>query len=90
MKKNLQDLTLADVKSAYVGKANRCCCGCSGDHYEPGVDDALMMNVLRTVQAHEGSLNDDGEGLYSAKVGRLLYIVYLVPGARELLEASAS
>ena len=34
--KALMDLTLDDVASVYVGRVNRCCCGCSGKHtYNP-------------------------------------------------------
>ncbi len=34
--KSLADLTLSDVASVYVGKINRCCCGCSGEYsYNP-------------------------------------------------------
>jgi hypothetical protein len=83
MRKNLQDLTPADVQSAYVGRVHTCCCGCAGTHYdssEPGFGDsdrAMLLKILRTVQANEENLNSDGPRVWSANVGKKVFIVYL-------------
>lgn len=82
--KSLQDLVVGDVKSAYLGRANKCCCGCVGTHYnptEPGFGDsdrAMLLNVLRTIQANEESLNDDVPGIFSANVAGKVFMVEVI------------
>jgi len=95
VKKALQSLSPSDIVSVYVGRANKCCCGCSGVHsystehqaeaseshgYQvDNVDDATVLKVLRTVQAHE-ELAMFGSNHVAVNVGpksrQKVYIVY--------------
>jgi hypothetical protein len=105
----LQEITPGDVASVYVGRKNKCCCGCSGEYYEnpaPGgivphaptlgeeaqaaVRSKMIIRVLRTVQAYEGELLDDGPDHFSVNVGSKVYIVHLSKEPAQQPKAVAS
>lgn len=81
---NIQNIRLEGVNQVYSGINGRCCCGCSGKHYEePG---AMRTKVVRTIQANEakavvdvyGQTDSDGVvGNVSVVVGKRLYVAYL-------------
>lgn len=88
MKKNIQDLTPADVSRAYSGRQG-CMCGCKGKYYvskaEAADEDApsivnpgMVTKVLRTIQANEEAANMEADGscVYLDLGGRS-YVAYL-------------
>lgn len=82
---NLQDLTPAIVKRAYLGKPG-CMCGCRGKYYTTAsnkeaksydsVNTAMVTKVLRMLQANE-ELIEVGDNYFAAQVGGKEYVVYL-------------
>jgi hypothetical protein len=42
------------------------------------VNDAQVLKVLRTVQANEEALVDEGDGILSVDLGRRTFVLYLV------------
>jgi hypothetical protein len=86
MKKNIQDLTPADITRAYSGRQG-CMCGCKGKYYVSKAveDDApsivnpgMVTKVLRTIQANEEAANMEADGscVYLDLGGRS-YVAYL-------------
>lgn len=54
---DIKDVKVEDVLSVYSGKANSCCCGCSGKHtYNPDYKDAGTINRGYEVDDDECSL----------------------------------
>lgn len=88
MKKNIQDLTPADVRKAYSGREG-CMCGCKGKYYAAKegeayatVNPGMVTKVLRTIQLHEeaAGMEADGSCVYLTLKGRN-YVLYLGTGA---------
>ena len=88
MKKNIQDLTPADVSRAYSGRKG-CMCGCKGKYYVSkweglpverysSVNPGMVTKVLRTIQANEEAANMEADGscVYLDLGGRS-YVAYL-------------
>ena len=76
----LQNFTLTDIKNAYEGEANACCCGCQGEHYKRGDADRDVMRILRMVQALSLSANADmdfDKSYVAATAEGTTFIVYL-------------
>ena len=46
--RNFADVNLDEVKSVYSGRADRCCCGCSGIHSKANGDAAAKRKVKNT------------------------------------------
>ena len=70
---DIQSVTMAMVKSAYVGRAYKCCCGCSGDHIYPS-------STRATAAAECGHAVVDGE-VDNARVAEILATVVNCPEA---------
>jgi len=49
MTKMIAEIDLSKVRSVYVGKNGRCCCGCAGTHTRPEDPDGarIVRNVVR-------------------------------------------
>lgn len=81
-------LVMENVKCVYSGKANRCCCGCSGIYRYPSagnpephrsINDRHVKKVLGIVKANvqRGTIsNSSPRGHIEVTVGPRLYIVH--------------
>jgi len=85
-------LDLSTVYKVYTGKANRCCCGCSGKYkiasqhrafadqdrgYEHDDSDVNDVAVRRVVGRILASANPEDEGGHVyAVVGKTMYVAY--------------
>jgi hypothetical protein len=82
--KNIQDITLADLTSVYIGKNNTCCCGCAGDHTSTShntkprsdVDDKRAQRVLNKLKKNAAIVDNGGNHFY-AVFGTRIWIAYL-------------
>ena len=73
----MEAIDITKVTSVYSGKANRCCCGCSGKHYDVGTPaaDKMARKVVKLINsaiAHAES----GSNNTSLKVGERVYVAY--------------
>lgn len=91
---NISEITLSNIRSAYSGKADRCCCGCSGKHvyqertrelaskwrgYSVDDDEINEKKIASILKKIQKDPNSRDEGSYIAlETERKLYIVYLV------------
>ena len=73
---NAADIDFSRAKSSYSGKANKCCCGCSGNHSESPLAIKRQINRIRKLAA-EGVELDINESYIAAEKNDRLYIVYL-------------
>lgn len=73
---DLQDLLPSDVSAAYVGKADRCCCGCAGKYYYR-LADREMESKRRGYEVGDEEVSD-------AKVTKVLRMVQANPEAAGL------
>jgi hypothetical protein len=65
--KTIQDLTPADVRSAYRGRANACMCGCKGKHY--------YVAALREEASTDRGYPVTDDEVSDAKVTKILRLV---------------
>jgi len=72
---DLQDLTPAMIKRAYLGKPG-CMCGCRGKYHTVDSNKAMVTKILRTIQANEHLL-ETGSSYFAAQVDGKEYVVYL-------------
>ena len=91
---NISEVTISQVRSAYTGKVDRCCCGCSGTHvynernrakaakwrgYEVSDDEVNDKKVERILNKIKKDPNSSVQGDFiSLETERKLYIVYLL------------
>ena len=91
---NISEVTLSNVRSAYSGKAGRCCCGCSGKHvyqertrelaskrrgYSVNDDEINEKKIASILKKIQNDPQSYAKDSYIAlEIERKLYIVYLV------------
>jgi len=81
-------LTLSDIINVYVGKPNRCMCGCSGKYYDSSknpenrhdINDAKVMRVYNKIKSNEGNGIEVHENrkILLTQIGGTFYALYLV------------
>jgi hypothetical protein len=59
------------IKRVYSGRANRCCCGCSGKYFD---DDASIRKYLKKIV--NLGISDASEVYLSAQTDSRWYIAY--------------
>lgn len=71
---NLNTITVKDLQTAYEGKANRCACGCAGEHYvntlSPDLEDkaqALINKFVKLEKQGKAVMLDDRTYTYQTK-----------------------
>jgi hypothetical protein len=47
------------VKQVYYGRLDNCRCGCAGDYFKPGEDDAEITKALELLNKYSNSPNDN-------------------------------
>lgn len=87
--KLVTEIGFEDLKSTYRGKANKCCCGCEGNHYEQeeGMTATEQKYAKRTMVSHLNYINErldqaelilsGGRAIISVEIGNSLTIIYL-------------
>jgi hypothetical protein len=69
----LAEVTVGMVEQVYVGRPDRCCCGCSGEYF---TDAATVARILRNTQRTALPVMDFGTGYGYQTTGRM-FNVYL-------------
>lgn len=81
--RNFADVTFDEVKSVYSGRADRCCCGCSGIHSKANGDAAAKRKVKITFNLLKREIgnvvtNDNSGMCFTLERGvNRLHVVYL-------------
>lgn len=81
--RNFADVNLDEVKSVYSGRADRCCCGCSGIHSKANGDVAAKRKVKNTFDLLKREIanvrsNGDSSMCFTLERGvNRLHVVYL-------------
>ena len=76
-------MDLSKIEKAYSGKAETCCCGCAGTHYEAtgGANDtkqiARIAGIVESALLTGNADEIDNDTTYTAVViGKRIYVVY--------------
>lgn len=81
--RNFADVNLDEVKSVYSGRADRCCCGCSGIHSKANGDAAAKRKVKNTfdlLKREIANVRNNGDSIMCFTLERgvnRLHVVYL-------------
>lgn len=87
--KLVTEIGFEDLKSTYRGKANKCCCGCAGNHYEQeeGMTADQQKYAKRTMVSHLNYINErldqaelilsGGRAIISVETETSVTIIYL-------------
>ena len=69
--------TFDEVTSVYSGRDGRCCCGCSGKHYDKGTPaaDRMIRKVVRILNERLDEITY-GSNNVSVVVYERLYVAY--------------
>ena len=75
---NDNSIDVANVVSVYSGRDGKCCCGCSGTHYQAAERPDMVRRIVNTINRHiAAGFEADVDATYTAVViGRRLYIAY--------------
>jgi len=78
--KAVSELTLADVKRVYSGKAGECTCGCKGTwrFNEEKFPSVLARKVLKLMQANIVDVRMENEKHFWIEKDGRLYMLFLV------------
>jgi acyl-CoA hydrolase len=70
----MEAIDITKVTSVYSGKDGKCCCGCSGKHYEAS-SEKMVRKVVKLINS-DLDRAEQGSNDVSLVVGDRIYIAY--------------
>jgi len=66
-----------EIDKVYIGKPNRCMCGCSGKYYDKSDDVKVQLVINKLIRNVDKGIEVINDYIYSLDIGKTQYTIYL-------------